>query len=412
MKRLHDPRWFLILAFLAILVVVPLVQVVLEVRREEGVRALEVFQQPPTAANLRAFERTLESANWAAHLTRPWIQQVQFEWLRYGGSKAVLASDGWYFYKPGLQDMVARPAPATLAGGTNDPVTAILDFRDQLAARGIHLVLMPAPNKESIYPDRLAPAADWKPGWMAPRTRDVLERLRAANVEIIDLFRVFQEARRAAGAATNSAGSLYLAQDTHWTPAGVALAARTAAEFLRQRGWVTSGSTEYTTRPAPVQRLGDILRMLQVPALERSIAPETVACEQVVRGPGGEKYQDAAEAQVLVLGDSFMRIYQQDQPGAAGFIAHLARELRQPLLSLVSDGGGSTLVRRELYGRPAFLAQRKVVLWEFVERDLGLGLDGWKKVPLPPVVGPTASATPAKAGAASPPPTPRATGAQ
>lgn len=410
MKRLHDPRWFLILAFLAILAVVPLVQVVLEVRRDEGVRALEVFQQPPTAANLRAFERSLESANWAAHLTRPWIQQAQFEWLRYGGSKAVLAAEGWYFYKPGLQDLVARPSPASLAGGTNDPVTAILDFRDQLAARGIQLVLMPAPNKESIYPEHLTSAADWQPGWMAPRTRDVIARLRAANVEIIDLFRVFQEARHATGAPTNAGAALYLAQDTHWTPAGVALAARTAAERLRQLGWVKSGEVEYTTRPAPVQRLGDILRMLQVPALERSIAPETVACEQVVRGSGGERYQDAADAQVLVLGDSFMRIYQQDQPGSAGFIAHLARELRQPLLSLVSDGGGSTLVRRELYGRPAFLAQRKVVLWEFVERDLGLGLDGWKKVPLPPLLGSTAAATPTKVGSAAAPN--RATGVQ
>src|SRR5262249_24639891 len=92
------------------------------------------------------------------------------------------------------------------------------------------------------------------------------------------------------------------------------------------------------------------------------------------------------DAEILVLGDSFTRIYQQDEPGAAGFIAHLAKELKQPLFSLVNDGGGSTLVRQELRGRPAFLKNKKVVLWEFVERDIGLGLEGWKLVPLPSAI--------------------------
>jgi hypothetical protein len=103
----------------------------------------------------------------------------------------------------------------------------------------------------------------------------------------------------------------------------------------------------------------------------------------VVRRDTGETYRDEAEAEILVLGDSFARVYQQDEPGAAGFIAHLAKELRQPLMAVVNDGGGSTLVRQELFHRPAFLHNKKVVLWEFVERDIGLGLEGWKRVPLP-----------------------------
>ena len=60
-------------------------------------------------------------------------------------------------------------------------------------------------------------------------------------------------------------------------------------------------------------------------------------------------------------------------------------------MALVNDGGGSTLVRQELRGRPAFLKHKQVVLWEFVERDIGLGLEGWKLVPLPPAVAPGSS---------------------
>jgi hypothetical protein len=86
---------------------------------------------------------------------------------------------------------------------------------------------------------------------------------------------------------------------------------------------------------------------------------------------------------VLVLGDSFLRIYQRDEPGSAGFVSHLARELKMPLSSIINDGGGSTLVRQELYRKPDLLKGKKVVVWEFTERDIRFGVEGWQNVPLP-----------------------------
>ena len=384
MKRLRDPRWFLILMFLGIISAVPLIQIWVEARQEEGVRAFDVFNQTPTAANLRAYERSLEAANWAARVSRPWIQFAQFQCLKEGGAKAVIGLDGWYFYKPGLNYMLSRPEKAKGAGATNDPLAAIVDFRDQLAARGIRLVVMPVPNKESVYPDRLTPRAGPLRGVVAPRTEDLLDRLRAADVEVINLFEEFGRRRQQTGPASEA--SLYLTQDTHWSPAGVDLAAKAVARRLLELGWIRPGRVDYIEQPAPVRRLGDVVRMMQVPPIERRVSPESVACSQVVRRDNGELYRETADAEILVLGDSFLRIYQRDEPGAAGFIAHLAKELKQPLMALVNDGGGSTLVRQELSGNPAFLRNKKVVLWEFVERDIGLGLHGWKLVPLPKVL--------------------------
>lgn len=381
MKRLRDPQWLLILAFLAIIGTVPLVQVAVEVSRGDEVRALAVFNQPPTAARLRAFEQGLEDANWAAQASRPWMLFAQFAWLGEGGEKAVIGEDGWYFYKPGVKYLVSRPEHAKTAGAPDDPFAAIVDYRDQLAARQIQLVVMPVPNKESIYPERLTRRAGASRPVLAPRTQDLLARLREAQVEVIDLFSAFGSARNQADASA----PLYLAQDTHWSPAGVELAAQMAAQRLLELGWVRSGPADYGERPAPVKRVGDILRMLQVPAIERRVTPETVPCRQVIHRETGDAYRDAAEAEILVLGDSFTRIYQQDEPGAAGFIAHLARVLKQPMMSVINDGGGSTLVRQELRSRPAFLRNKKVVLWEFVERDIGLGLEGWQRVALPPL---------------------------
>ena len=98
-----------------------------EVRHQMGTaRALGVLKS--------AYERSLESVNWAARASRPWIQFAQFEWLKDGGPKAIIGRAGWYFYKPGLTDMLARPAKSNAVGAPNGPLAAIVDFRDQLAA--------------------------------------------------------------------------------------------------------------------------------------------------------------------------------------------------------------------------------------------------------------------------------------
>jgi hypothetical protein len=199
----------------------------------------------------------------------------------------------------------------------------------------------------------------------------------------VDLFALFAEAR------TNNAGSdatpLYLRQDSHWSPAGVALTAKAVAQRLTELGWAKPGAVVYRERAAPVERLGDVLRMLQSARIERASVPERVPCVQVIRADTSQPYRDHAESEILVLGDSFLRIYEQDEPGSAGFIAHLAKELQQPLTSLVNDGGASTLVRQELHRRPALLKNKKVIVWEFVERDIRLGTEGWQQVPLPPL---------------------------
>ncbi len=96
MNRLRDPQWVLILMFLGIIASVPLIQMLIEAREEDGVRAFEVFGQAPTAANLRAYERSMEAANWAARVSRPWIQFAHFAWLKDGGlvtSRGVITAD-------------------------------------------------------------------------------------------------------------------------------------------------------------------------------------------------------------------------------------------------------------------------------------------------------------------------------
>jgi hypothetical protein len=122
--------------------------------------------------------------------------------------------------------------------------------------------------------------------------------------------------------------------------------------------------------------------MLQSPRVGRLYPPDVIHCEQVASRATGEPYSDRDDSPILVLGDSFLRIYERDDPKSAGFISHLAHELSMPLASIVNDGGASTLVRQELASKPELLNGKKLVVWEFVERDIRFGLEGWQLVPL------------------------------
>jgi hypothetical protein len=374
-------RLALVLFFLSLAASQMVVQTAFELRQGQGIRALDIFRQKPTSRNLRNYEHDLEDASITARWLRPWFQFAQFFWLRDGGAKVLVGRDGWLFYRPGYDDMLTRSKAVGI--GTNDPVRAILSWRDALAARGIRLMVLPVPNKESVYPDQLTRRVASGIGLVSPAARDLLTRLNLAGVECVDLFKVFAEARGGRNGAP-----LYLAQDSHWSPEGLAIAAKAVADRLVHLGWVEPRKVEYRASPKAIRRFGDVLEMLHLPQAETAERPEEIPCVQVIQNDSGNVYQDEVNAEVLVIGDSFLRIFQQDQPGAAGFIAHLAKELRQPLSSLVSDGGASTLVRQELFRRPALLTRKRVVVWEFVERDIHLGTEGWQWVPLPGQVNP------------------------
>jgi hypothetical protein len=320
------------------------------------------------------------------------VQYAQFILLGDCGDKAVRGRDGWFFYKPEVQYLVQRenqrgreslsargePLEGNVSERDSRPLPAIVSFRDQLAARGIPLLVVPAPDKASVYPEMLTARALLSGEPVNRHTREFLAQLEGAGVEVVDLFAVFEQAK--AEGPQDDAAALYLAQDTHWSPEGVRLAARAVAHRVLKRGWVPQGTVRYELKPIAVSRQGDILQMIQVPQIERRFPPEEIVCSQVI------PYRDDPASPILVLGDSFLRIYQQDEPRSAGFIAHLARELGFPLASLVNDGGGSTLVRQDLSRKPGLLAGKKLVIWEFVERDIRFRTEGWEEVPLPPEI--------------------------
>jgi hypothetical protein len=373
---------FTTLTLLTILAAPGAIQLLTEIQRGDRPQFLSVFDRLPTAQNLRAYERDLEDASRVVTALRPWTQYAQLLLLDDAGRKALIGLDGWLFYQPGVAYCCERAQPDVSPQSRSGPLPAIVGFRDQLEARNIRLLVVPGPNKESVYPEKLTRRAESIQAALCPSTRSLLKGLRAAGIEVVDLFQLFADAKRADG---GQGEPLYLVQDSHWSPAGLSLAAREVASRLLESGWVRRGGVRYEERAAPLERIGDLVGMFQVPQIERHFLPEKISCVRVVRQSDGAAYADDPNAEILLLGDSFLRVFERDEPGAAGFTAHLARELEQPLASIVSDGGASTLVRQQLYRRPELLANKKVVIWQFVERDIRDGAEGWQNVPLPPL---------------------------
>jgi hypothetical protein len=453
MPRTRTAQMLLIAGFMAIIAAVPLGQLALELSRRERVQAVDLVRYAPTERNLRAYERTLEDKSWFRQFVRPPVQRAILTMLGDAGPSGLLGRDGWAFYKPDVRYLIEPDAPRADAGAAGaaenfawlqpgEPsvthgqavAEAIVHFRNQLAERGIRLLVVPVPGKPSVYPDRLTSRV---PACGPPQaaefrtpTADLLEALARRDVATVDLLAVFRQARR--GELPN--GELYLARDTHWTPAGMRLAAEAVAGKLRELGWApTTPPRQYATSRVRVARHGDVLQMIRVGGLHDRFPAELVECFQVLDPSAGLLVPHAGsrdgtftnphlkdrpgESSVLLLGDSFSRIYQLREPmslgevldagaatqpqrrpreggppptqrflpGSAGLPATLAWALHAPVDYIVSDGGAATDVRQMLSTNPDALENKRVVVWQFVERDVALGGTGWRDVPLPPM---------------------------
>ncbi len=352
----------LIVLFLLLLVTVPFLQILQEWQRGEAPDVLRLFVQKPTKRSIAEFERRMEESSIVTRVLRPWMQAVQFFALHDGGAKVSVGRSGWLFYTPGINAITQRRQDGE--SHTSDVISAVTAYRNALAARGIRLIVLPVPNKESVYPQWFSRSSMPPTRIINPETRAFFEACDVAGVEVVDLFARFREMSR---------DSYYLRQDTHWSPHGMDVAAKLVAEHIG-----IHGATHFDSNPVKLDRYGDLIHMLQSPTIFSWLPPEHIETTQF-------KAIKTDEASVLVLGDSFSRIFENDEPGDAGFITQLAHHLGQPATRISHDGGASTLVRQELFRHPNKLANIKVVVWEFTERDLRLGIEGWQIVPLPPI---------------------------
>ena len=327
-----------------------------------------------TSHYLRAFENKVEDENALVLAFRPKYQLAVWNVFKDPGEKVVLgAGEGrWLFYRQDVEFLV-QPSPLDVRSAKLDnPIQAILKFRDQLKAKGVELLVVITPGKPSIYPERLTGIDGLK---LAGHGKAILDSLTKLGLNTVDLYTPLLSAK----ADDAKLGALYLDDDTHWTPRGAELAAGEIAKKVNamvDAGQVNIGepSMDYVVSDSLADRMGDIGEM-------SGLNKFNVFKVQQVTGHVVSPFKDDfRKSKILILGDSFSRIYQTDSPVNAGWIAHFAKNISRPVSSIVSDGGASTLVREKLARKAGVLKGKKLLIWEFVERDLRFGAEGWKTI--------------------------------
>ena len=359
----------LVAGFLAVLAAGPALELGAALGGRSAVLA-PLPELPDLDALFEEIEVRFDERSALVRATRPEAQALLTRLARFGNERTTVGRDGWLFFRDDVEHLVARrPAP----GFAGDPATTIRAFRDELAAHGVGLVVVPTPLKPTVHPEKLARGA------AAPPVRrdgeaELLAAVAGAGVEVLDLAdRFVREARFA---------PLYLATDTHWRPEAVEIAARELAILLRERFELPPGEPSW--RETAIERrrgVGDTAAMLELPASASLVAAETVETRPVAARAG-------APGEVLVLGDSFAGIYSSPDLGwgaGAGLSDRLAAQLGLPVDRILRNAGGASATRDALADAwrrdPARFASLRVVVWQLAARELSQG--EWRDVELP-----------------------------
>mgnify|MGYP001311042357 CR=1 FL=1 len=394
-------RVLLTLFFLAWIVAVPLGQFAVDVMGGRTLPGFDISHKKSSVEqnivarieegnnrllhNMKILETDLEENSFLRGICLPTLQYFLTRFLGQGNEKVVVGKGGILHYSPGIDALIGPPFLSETqqrlriqaANGWEkpvqpDPLLAIRDFRDQLAQRDIALLLMIVPTKVSVEPatlsSRVFQAAPVNRSW--PDFTSLLEK------EKIPLF----DPRRLLESYAREHQSAYLATDTHWLPGAMEMVAQELAGYIRQQfPQLSLDSLEFQSVEQPQEGEGDIARMLVLPAGEKLYPSQRVITHQVL-SPENEFWQPNRESQLLLLGDSFTNIYSVEGLGwgrGSGFAEQLSRLLGTPLDLLARNDNGAYVTREmlssELHRGRDRLEGKRLVIWQFAERELALG---------------------------------------
>lgn len=311
-----------------------------------------------------------------------WREFVSAEYAKAdrAGAGAIAGVSGWYFLTSELHFLSVPQFWGDKAAGvcraakpeTADPLPAIVDFQQQLKARGIDLLLVPVPPKAALNAGKLAPEG----GYSCAETMEPLARfyglLQARGVQVLDLARVFQQNEKEA--------PMYCQTDTHWSGAGCELA---AAAIAAQLGLTPKGNA-FEAEQKEVEIQGDLAGLLPVGMAKPE--PEKLRIMTVKAAGTGAAVEPDLHSPVLLIGDSHTLVYHDFLAEHAGLVDQLALRLGFAPDLIGTRGSGATAVRISLYRRsvkdPGYLKGKKVVVWCFTAREFTESADGWPKLPV------------------------------
>jgi hypothetical protein len=220
-------------------------------------------------------------------------------------------------------------------------------------------VLVPLPGKAPLYPEYFASA--FAPDAGPAQNRGLKEwedQLRSEGVNVVDVVRPLWDAK------SETDKLLCLKIDSHWSPTGLAVAADAiAAAAEREIGKVAI--VPYTAKRETVKLIGDQISLLDLQTAYRYFPKEEVTITRVEHDKGDG--DTGNQAPVLLIGDSYttmFREYDADLP------SQLRLRLGRGVQTIAAVGTTPAAMLRQLGSQPEALAQKKLVIWTFVDRTI------------------------------------------
>lgn len=328
------------IVFVALLLIVPVVQ---------------IFIGVPAFDDIRYWEAALEQQSFLRDIFPTRFQSVLTKQLHSGNEKAIIGKGNELFYSTDIQ-YYQRPI-------NKESIPCIIDFARQLKERGIDLIMMPVPLKPAYASSALSNRIADGTVLRHPEFDSWKAELEKAGITFAELPEKIS----------------YLREDTHWDAESMEKAAQSLARNTLELNLINSNLTPYIFENMSVTNRGDVYSMLNLGADNDFDIPQSMTIHPVIT-PTGEAFIPSKNAEVLLLGDSFSNIYSLHGMGwgsDAGLAEHLAFNLQAPVDAIRRNDAGAMATRKILQteqkrGRNR-LAGKKIVVWEFAERELAFG---------------------------------------
>ena len=340
-------------------------------------------------SRIEDFEKQLEEDSFLRSYMLAPGQRILLT-LGYGNEKVYPGKDSWLFYRPDMDYLMGpgfldlhqlnlrREEGKGLESMVQpDPLPAIIDFHDQLAKRGIKLILMPTPIKASIHPEFFS-SDSYHPPLQNRSWSNFLSKIEQKRILMFDPAPVLVDFHK------NMTEATYLKTDTHWRPEAMTTVAHKLADFIQSNISFSNNASNYLYKQETLENLGDLYAMLRMSKQLKFFKDEKVQLNSVVT-QGAELWRPIADAEILLLGDSFSNIYSLFGMGwgeGAGLGEQLSYALQQPVDVILQNDAGSFATRQLLakelaHGRDR-LSGKKILIWQFACRELTSG--NWKKI--------------------------------
>lgn len=282
------------------------------------------------------------------------------------GSIAVEGGDGWLYSRNELDFLMAGELmppnilKTSKAGNkaNADPLPAIVDFDQSLKKLGIELILVPVPPKLAIYP-----TPELKEGDASVNLRKLYAALQAKGVNVLDLTDAFISAKDK---------NVYCKTDSHWSPAGIGIAAAEIAAQIK-----IMGDSKFESSIHKLNITGDLSLSAKL-GLQENVEIKSVK---------GKVFSD--KSPVLLLTDSHGLVFSAGGDMLAtdsGIAENLALILCVPVERISIKGSASTSVRINLYRKATsdnkWLKNKKYIVWIFTCREFSESGNGWVKIPI------------------------------